>query len=83
MLHIYIYIYIYIYDISSIRIKVTKKGLLNHRLHADLFILLIIYKNGTHVPLYVIFVLIRHSAADQKVVSTVFQVFVETYNQQE
>jgi len=36
-----------------------------------------------HMPLYVSFVLVRHSAADQKVISIVFQVFVETYKQQE
>jgi len=62
-------------------IKVIYKGLLNRRLHADLLILLIIDKNGTHVPLCVSFVLVIHSAADQKVVSTPFQVFVVTYKQ--
>jgi len=61
-------------------ITVTCQGLLHHRLHADLLIPLIIYKNGTHVSLYVIFVVVRYSAASQKVVSTLFQVFVEIMN---
>lgn len=56
---------------------VTYQGLLHHRLRADLLMPLIVCKNGTHVS-YVIFVLSRPRAAGQRVVTTLFEVFVET-----